>query len=170
MYMIKSNYRAALLGLMLAMLLSNIAAAVEKGSTAPLFSLPQIGQENKIALGNYKGKVVYLDFWASWCAPCRVSFPLLNTLYKEKKNRGFEIIAINLDEDDNDLKRFLKLISVDFTLLRDLSNKVPEMYAVEAMPSSFIIDKKGQIRYVHKGFKRSDMAKIEQKVEQLLNE
>jgi len=147
-----------------------VVSAASINTQAPSFTLPKITQDGSLALSDYRGKVVYLDFWASWCAPCRVSFPLLNDLYKQQRSQGFEIIAVNLDEDEADLKRFLKLYQVDFILVRDKLSETPEKYQVEAMPSSFIIDKKGIIRYTHKGFKRADIKKIENKVKQLLKE
>lgn len=150
------------------LLLSVSALALDLGQAAPEFNLPALNNGNTTSLTNYKNKVIYLDFWASWCAPCRLSFPLLNALHQKLKHQGFEVIAINLDEDKSKAEQFLKEIPVDFTVLRDSSGEWADQYAIESMPTSFIIDQQGHIQHIHHGFTSPDISGIEQKIAQLL--
>ncbi len=146
------------------------ANAVKIGEIAP--NCPTINQENKLPFQAdlYKGKVVYLDFWASWCAPCRLSFPKLNKLYKELKSQGVEVIAINLDENRADAEKFLQENPVEFKIVYDDAKQCPKQYALIAMPSSYIIDKQGVIRMIHLGFKAGNEAKIHTDLLALLSE
>jgi len=142
--------------------------ATEIGEPAPQFTLPTLQQDQPFALKAFAGKVIYLDFWASWCAPCRTSFPLLNALHKKLKAQGFEVIAINLDEDKAKAEQFLKEIPVGFTVLRDGKGEWADRYVVESMPTSFIIDKQGVVRHIHHGFSSDDINGLEQKITELL--
>lgn len=142
--------------------------ASEIGQQAPQFTLPALGNGQAVSLQKYNGKVVYLDFWASWCAPCRTSFPLLNGLHKKLKDQGFEVVAINLDEDKAKAEEFLKEIPVDFTILRDEKGEWSDKFVVESMPTSFIIDKQGVIQNIHKGFTSGDINELERKITELL--
>jgi peroxiredoxin len=151
-------------------LLGSYAYANQVNTKAPDFSLNSISKDKFVELQDYSGKVIYLDFWASWCAPCRASFPLLNKLHQQYKKEGFEVVAINLDDDLSDMDKFNRLYPVEFTLLKHNNNQVAEAYQVKAMPSSYIIDKKGNIRYTHHGFKKRDIVQIEQEITQLMAE
>ncbi|MCF7986216.1 MAG: TlpA family protein disulfide reductase [Methylovulum sp.] len=144
------------------------AHATDVGESAPQFTLPSLQQDQSTTLQAFTGKVVYLDFWASWCAPCRTSFPLLNSLHKKLKAQGFEVIAVNLDEDKAKAERFIKDIPVDFTVLRDSKGDWADLYVVESMPSSFIIDKHGVVQQIHHGFSSEDIHGLEQKITELL--
>jgi len=150
--------------------LSPMLSAVEIGETAPNFVLPQLESSTQQQLKQYQGKVVYLDFWASWCAPCRTSFPLLEKLYQNYKDQGFAVVAVNMDEEKAGAEAFLKRYPASFSILRDVEATWAEVYAVETMPSSFIIDRKGVIREIHHGFAKADIIEIEQTVKQLLAE
>lgn len=144
------------------------ASATEIGQPAPAFTLPSLAQDKPTALKQFAGKVVYVDFWASWCAPCRVSFPELNKLHEKLKAQGFEVVAINLDEDKANAEKFLKEIPVNFTVLRDSTGEWADQFVVESMPTSFIIDKKGMVTHIHHGFTTADVAELEQKIKTLL--
>ena len=144
------------------------ANASEVGQPAPQFTLPSLQQDQPVSLQKFSGKVVYLDFWASWCAPCRTSFPLLNKLHQKLKGQGFEVVAINLDEDKAKAEAFLKEIPVEFTILRDAKGEWSDKYVVESMPTSFIIDKQGVIQNIHKGFTSDDINELEHKITELL--
>ena len=144
------------------------AQASEVGQPAPVFTLPSLIEDKATSLGQFSGKVVYLDFWASWCAPCRSSFPLLNKLHQKLKAQGFEVVAINLDEDKANAKKFLLDFPVDFTVLHDSKGSWADEYVIESMPTSFIIDQKGTIQKVHRGFASDDIHELEQKIVQLL--
>lgn len=151
-------------------LISFFSLGVNATTPAPEFSLPQINQDESISLSDYKGKVVYLDFWASWCGPCRKSLPLLNELRLELKDKPFEVIAINLDEDIEDARQFLKEYPVTYPTLYDKDNATPRLYQLRGMPTSYLIDKNGIIQSTHQGFKPSHMPKIRQSVIDLLGE
>jgi thiol-disulfide isomerase/thioredoxin len=144
------------------------ANAVEIGQAAPPFTLPSIQQGQPTALKDTLGKVVYLDFWASWCAPCRTSFPLLNKLHEKLKAKGFEVIAVNLDEDKAKAEKFLQEIPVGFTVLHDSKGEWADKYVVESMPTSFILDKQGNVQNIHHGFTAGDIEELEKKITELL--
>ena len=123
-----------------------------------------------INLQDYQGKVVYLDFWASWCPPCAKSFPELNQLYNELKEEGFEIIALSVDKHKKDLDKFLEKHPVDFLIAWDKKGISPERYHVQTMPSGFLIDRQGIMRYKFRGFKQGSEQKIKQYAQMLLDE
>jgi len=160
--------KIAITGLLLGFNFSAFAADI--GKPAPDFSLPNIASTTLSSLSQYRGQVIYLDFWASWCPPCRTSFPLLETLYKKHNKSGFVVVAINMDEEVEAMARFLKLYPASFDILRDPEGEWADTYAVEAMPTSFIIDKTGVIRHIHSGFSKSDIVDIEVKITELLAE
>jgi thiol-disulfide isomerase/thioredoxin len=144
------------------------AEATELGRPAPQFTLPTLQQGSPVALKDKLGKVVYVDFWASWCAPCRTSFPLLNKLHEKLKAKGFEVVGINLDEDKAKAEKFISEIPVGFTVLHDSKGEWADQYVVESMPTSFIIDKQGVVQYIHHGFTATDIDVLEKKVSELL--
>ena len=133
---------------------------------APDFSLP--GDNKKVSLHDYRKKVVYVDFWASWCAPCKQSFPWMTEMQERYKKQGFEIIAINLDDDRDSALQFLERVSPGFTIAYDPEGKTAESYGLTVMPSSYLIDRKGQLTAVHKGFKTTDKHEMEEKIKSLL--
>ncbi|TAN64961.1 MAG: TlpA family protein disulfide reductase [Methylobacter sp.] len=144
------------------------ANASEVGQPAPPFNLPSLLQNQPVSLSQFSGKVVYVDFWASWCAPCRTSFPLLNKLQQKLKDQGFEVVAINLDEDHANAEKFLKDFPVTFTLLHDSKGEWADKYVVDSMPTSFIVDRQGVIQNIHHGFTSGDINELDQKIIQLL--
>jgi len=145
------------------------ALALEEGQPAPDFTLPDI-QEGKpaITLAELRGKTVYVDFWASWCAPCLRSMPLINELYAQYKDQGFEVIAINVDDPIEDGREFLLDTPLDYLIAADTKNEVLEQYGVRGMPTSFLIDSEGIVRMVHMGFRDKDIELIEAAVTGLL--
>jgi len=144
------------------------ANAADVGQPAPQFTLPALLDDKPVNLKDFSGKVVYIDFWASWCGPCRTSFPLLNQLHQKLKAKGFEVVAVNLDEDKANAEKFLKEFPVTFTVLRDAKGEWSDKFVVESMPTSFIVDKQGVIQKVHKGFASDDIKELEQKITELL--
>jgi thiol-disulfide isomerase/thioredoxin len=158
-----------------ALILAGQGLALEAGDTAPGFSLPALRKEDgngATSLADFWGKVVYVDFWASWCPPCLVSIPLLNELRNRYVEAGadFEIVAVNLDSDPEDGIDFLLDDPVQYRVLHDADGTVPAVYGLKAMPTSYLIDRNGTIRLVHEGFKRSDIELIETQVQHLLEE
>ena len=134
---------------------------------APAFDLP--GDNKSISLTKLKGKVVFLDFWASWCDPCRKSFPWMNDMLSRYDRKDFTIIAINLDSSRKDAAKFLDKVPADFDVAYDPEGTVATKYNLKAMPSSYLIDKKGQLVFAHKGYREGDASEIEEKIRQLLN-
>ena len=116
-----------------------------------------------------KGKVVIVDFWASWCGPCKESFPAMNELTKKYGNRGLVIIAVNEDEEKSDMQDFLKDNTAAFVVVRDAKQKLVNVAGIQTMPSSFVLDASGQVRFVHSGFHGTQTRKeYEQQIEALL--
>ncbi len=144
--------------------------AVKEGEQAPICNIRDFNSDKQTHLNDLKGKVVYLDFWASWCLPCKLSFPSLNELYIELNNKGFEVVAVNLDQEKQDAVKFLAENPITFAIGYDAEGHCPSAFDVMAMPSSFIIDKQGKIRTIHMGFKPGDITHIRDKVLALLNE
>lgn len=133
---------------------------------APGFTLP--GQNKTIQLSKYKGKVVYLDFWASWCEPCKRSFPWMNELQAQYGEDGFEIIAVNLDTSRKDADEFLKQMPAKFDVAFDKSGKTADAYHLKAMPSSFLIDRKGRLVHKSLGYRVEEKKIVEKKIQQLV--
>lgn len=121
--------------------------------------------------GSLKGKVVLVDFWASWCGPCAQSFPALEDLYQRYKDRGLVILAVSVDEKAGDMQAFLKKHPATFPVVRDAEHKLVAAVDVATMPSSFVLDTTGKVRFVHAGF-RGDSTRKEyaQEIESLLKE
>lgn len=156
--------------LFFALLPLSTTSALDKGDALADCDLTSIGDNRLHPLRQFQGKVLYLDFWASWCAPCAKSFPFLNGLNSKLKDRGLQIIGINLDEDAEDAKRFLVDFPPNFTVVTDGNQQCAQNYDVKAMPSSYLIDRKGIIRHVQLGFRAGEGEELEQLMEQLLAE
>jgi thiol-disulfide isomerase/thioredoxin len=160
----------AIAGSLILALNTSSALAVSAGDKAPEFKIPRLESKGMISLKQFRGKVVYVDFWASWCGPCRQSLPALNDIRKEFRKKGFEVIAINLDEERDDAMEFLKEFPVAYPTARDTSGKVPEAYGLVGMPTAYLVDKKGNVQLVHEGFKESDIEELKQKITTLLRQ
>ncbi len=146
------------------------ALAVEEGQQAPDFTLPDIAEGRPpITLSALRGKTVYVDFWASWCAPCLRSMPLINELYAKYREQGFEVIAINVDDPVEDGREFLLDTPLDYLIAADPKGEMLGAYAVRGMPTSFLIDRDGVVRLVHMGFRDNDIVLIEDAVRSLLD-
>ena len=143
------------------------AGALE--TPAPDFQLPT-RDGGTVRLSDLKGKVVYLDFWATWCPPCRRSFPWMNTLQERYGKDGLVVVAVSLDHSHKNMDRFLKQTRPTFVIAFDREGKVGDAYHVQAMPTSYLIDRQGRIRLIHQGFRQRDTGKLEQAIEELLAE
>ena len=143
--------------------------ALEEGDKIPDFDLASIyeGQPN-IALSNLEGKTLYIDFWASWCAPCITSLPQYNDLYKKYKQDGLEIIAINVDTPIEDGLDFLIDTPLDFLIPQDPEGDAAELFGVIGMPSSYLISPEGNVELVHMGFRNGDIDIIEEEIKKVL--
>ena len=158
----KYNY----LKLILLFLLAGSAHA--KPPTMPEFQLPT--RSGEISSTTLKNQVVYVDFWASWCKPCEKSFPWLNRIHEKYSKLGLKVVAINLDRDKNQASRFLRHTPAKFTVAFDPAASTAEKFQVQGMPTSYLVDRKGQIRARHIGFRDKDKARLEQAIESLLKE
>ncbi|BBB69810.1 thiol:disulfide interchange protein [Undibacterium sp. YM2] len=138
------------------------ALALETGKPAPAFSA-QAGKGN-VQLADYRGKVVYLDFWASWCGPCKQSFPWMNAMQSKYGAQGLQVVAINLDSKPEEAQEFLKSTPGNFQIAYDPKGIMPRQYEIKGMPSSVLIDRDGKIISQHAGFNEASKAKIEQAI------
>lgn len=152
-----------------AIVLSGVGAAADAGGPAPAFTLTTLtGQP--AALSQYKGQVVLVNFWATWCGPCQQEMPLLDAIYREYKPAGFTLIGVNVDKTVAPVKDLLSRKPVSFPVLLDPANQVSKAYHVDEMPSSVIIDRKGQIRYIHRGYRPGDENEYHNRIRQLIKE
>ncbi len=126
------------------------------------------GRGAPVDLSAYRGRVVYLDFWASWCTPCRKSFPWMNAMQKQYGKYGLEVVAVNLDENRGLAEQFLRQTPAEFTVAFDPTGRTAEHYRVQVMPSSYLINRDGELVAEHKGFRRVDTARLEKEIRQLL--
>ena len=143
------------------------AAAVEAGQAAPTFALPT-AKGDTVALDKLRGKVVYVDFWASWCGPCRRSFPWMNEMQQKYGGKGLVVVAVNVDKKRADADRFLAQNPAGFTIAFDEAGATPSTYDVKGMPSSYLIDPTGKVTFVERGFLDESKAVLEQKIAALV--
>ncbi len=159
------------LAVSLGLLVNNTAdAKVKVGQAFPDFTLAKFTEPSaNLKLSSLKGKVVILDFWASWCEPCKVELPILNKMHKKFHAKGLEIIGINEDKDVVEANKFLKEFPMQMTLLSDGQNgDVLKKLEVAGLPVTYVLDKKGKVSKIHKGFKEGDVQKFEKEVIALL--
>jgi len=136
---------------------------------APTLSLPDRDGAT-ISLQSLKGKVVLVDIWASWCIPCRAAFPAYDSLYRQYRDQGFEVLAINVDETRSAADRFLSGREFQMRVLFDPAGVAPTGFNVRAMPTSYLVDKQGAIRFSHEGFTDKALPQYRREVEQLIQE
>ena len=156
---------------LLSLVCCQIASAVETGNKAPDCLLSSVNEVQRKTLQQFYGqKVLYIDFWASWCSPCIQSFPFLNDLNQDFREKGLQVIAIGMDQESEDSKSFLAKYPATFTVLSDIDEKCATDFDVKVMPSSYLVDRKGVIRHVHLGFRSGDVKELRNIIEQLLVE
>jgi thiol-disulfide isomerase/thioredoxin len=152
-------------------LATSAAVAAEPGSAAPEVAMPRLdAPAQTLSLASLKGRVVYVDFWASWCVPCRLSMPALDALYRRHGARGFSVVGVNKDQSPADAERFLKRVTVTFPLASDARDAAARAFDVKAMPSGYLVDRKGVVRNVHRGFTAETAVELEREIETLLGE
>lgn len=146
------------------LLMTGAACASAPGQPAPVFKLA--GSSGEVSLDAYRGKYVYVDFWASWCAPCKRSFPWMGELQRRYADKGLVVVAINVDANRADADRFLASTPAPFTVAFDPTGVTPQQYAIKGMPSSVLVDPGGKIVFRHTGFTSATPRELEAKIGQ----
>ena len=145
------------------------SASISKSGPAPQFSLAARGGKT-INLAQYKGQVVMINFWATWCGPCRQEMPLLESIYKKYNKMGFTLLGVNVEPDSKPAEDWLKATPVSFPILFDTKSEVSKMYEVSGMPSTVIVDRKGNVRVIHHGYKPGDENEYQDNIRKLVRE
>jgi len=151
---------------------STVTGATEKATIEigkPILSFKGMTVTNEtFDLAETNGKVVIVNFWASWCLPCRTELPFFVELFNEFKARGFEIIAVNIDTKVDNARQFMKKTPLPFTVVLDTEQAIVSLYKPEMMPSSYVVDRKGMVHSMHKGFSKSDQEMYRLEIDTLL--
>ena len=155
--------------LTMTLLLSSVAKAEVLEGMAPDFTLKSRSGEN-VKLSEHRGEVVMINFWASWCAPCRQEMPLLEEMYKKYSDLGFVLLGVNVEEDSSKATELLRDIPVSFPVLYDNKNEVTKLYKVVAMPSTVMVDRDGNMRYLHRGYLPGYEAEYIKQIKELVRE
>lgn len=142
--------------LLLLILVLPASEAFSAGQKAAPDFILKSNQGKNLRLSELRGNVVMLNFWASWCGPCRQEMPLLDQLYQRYSAAGFTLLGVNVEADPKEADQMLKEIPVSFPILYDTESKVSELYGVQAMPSTVMISCDGKVSYIHKGYKPGD--------------
>ncbi len=145
------------------------AAATDGAVPAPGFSLASRAG-GQVSLADLKGQVVMINFWASWCGPCRQEFPALDQIYAKYKPMGFTLVAINVETEKADAEKFLSATPASFPILFDPDNTVSGKYGVSAMPTTVLVDRQGRVRWQHRAYKPGDEAKYIEQIRAALRE
>ena len=148
---------------------TSLASSGLAGQTAPDFALKSAGGDN-LRLSEYRGDVVMVNFWATWCGPCRQEMPLLDELYSRYGRVGFSLLGVNIDDDQSKAMNMVSELGVSFPVLFDSRKEVSRLYEVEAMPVTVLIDREGTVRYVHLGYKPGYEDKYLDQIRSLLRE
>lgn len=148
------------------LLLAGSTAHADISGMAPAFELP--GTDKTVRLADYRGKVVYLDFWASWCSPCKDSFPWMNAMQEKYRDQDVVFIAVNVDRKTADAQTFLRHSPAQFIVAFDPQGKTPTDYQLMGMPTAFVIGRDGSIVHQHIGFNATDSDRYEQHIRQAL--
>jgi peroxiredoxin len=145
------------------------SAAVTASAPAPDFTLSTLGGPN-LRLQEQRGQVVMINFWASWCGPCRVEMPHLARLYEKYRSAGFTVLAVNIDEDPHKAANLARQLGMRFPVLLDTEKKVSRLYDLSTMPSTVLVDRDGRVRYVHRGYRDGYEETYDKQIRELLRE
>ena len=158
------------LGLVFSILAAtSLASSGMEGQVAPDFALKSTTGEN-LRLSEYRGDVVMINFWATWCGPCRQEMPLLDELYARYHRVGFNLLGVNIDDDTTRALRMVEELDLHFPVVFDTRKEVSRLYNVEAMPATILVDREGKIRHVHHGYKPGYEDKYLDQIRALLRE
>jgi len=155
--------------LVVLLMFGTVLGAKEVSGPAPDFTLASSSGKN-IKLSELRGEVVMVNFWASWCGPCREELPLLDDLYQQYRDYGFTLLGVNVDENRAAADKLLEQIPVSFPVLYDPNSAVSELYQVDAMPSTILIDRDGNLRHLHRGYKPGYEDKYDAEIKALVLE
>jgi peroxiredoxin len=144
-------------------------AAVTPSASAPDFTLPSLDGPN-LRLQEQRGRVVMINFWASWCGPCRVEMPHLARLYEKYRGSGFTVLAVNIDESPQKAASLATQLGMRFPVLLDTDKKVSRLYDLSTMPSTVLVDRDGRVRYVHRGYRDGYEETYDKQIRELLRE
>ena len=144
-------------------------AAVTPSAGAPDFTLPSLDGPN-LRLQEQRGRVVMINFWATWCGPCRVEMPHLSKLYEKYRGSGFTVLAVNIDEDPHKAASLAKQLGMRFPVLLDTEKKVSRLYDLSTMPSTVLVDRDGRVRFVHRGYRDGYEDTYDKQIRELLRE
>jgi len=161
--------RAALAGLLLLGSTWTAAAPLAPQALAPDFTLRTLDGKN-LRLGEQRGRVVLVNFWATWCGPCRQEMPHLNKLYDKYRSSGFMLLGVNVDEDTRNAVAVADKLGVRFPVLPDADKRVSQKYDLRAMPSTVLIDRDGRVRHVHRGYQSGYEDTYDKQIRELLKE
>jgi peroxiredoxin len=161
--------RRLLLGAALAACAGTAVPAVAPAMIAPDFTLRTMGGPN-LRLQEQRGQVVLVNFWASWCGPCRQEIPHLNRLHEKYRASGFQVLGINIDDDARVATELATRLGVKFPVLLDTDKKASRLYDMSAMPATVVIDRDGRVRYIHRGYRDGFEKTYEQQIRGLLKE
>jgi peroxiredoxin len=145
------------------------AAMPSTGSVAPDFTLKSNSGKN-LKLSEFRGQVVMINFWATWCAPCRQEMPLLNRIHEQYRKAGFTLLGVNIDDRPEAAQAMARNLGVHFPILFDSEKRVSRLYDVNAMPSTLLIDRDGRVRYIHLGYRPGYETRYESQVRELLKQ
>jgi len=165
----RAESKAGFVALLSALLLSIQAHAVTLQELAPDFTLRSLDGGN-LRLEEYRGQVVLINFWASWCGPCRIEMPVLDRLHQRYEDTGFAVLGINVEGDERPARELLQKVPVTFPVLIDEGQTVSQLYRLEAMPSTVVVDRDGVVRYIHRGYRPGDEEKYVEMVRLLISE
>jgi peroxiredoxin len=146
---------------------ANLVWAVSLDQVAPDFTLRSLSGEN-LRLQEYRGKVVLINFWASWCGPCRQEMPILDRIHKRYAPAGFTVLGVNVEGELDKARKIADRLDVSFPLLFDDGQQVSEDYALKSMPYTVLVDRDGQVRFIHHGYKPGDENKYIDRLKTLL--
>ncbi len=148
---------------------TSLASSGMEGQQAPDFALKSSTGEN-LRLSEYRGDVVMINFWATWCGPCRQEMPLLDELYQRYERVGFSLLGVNIDDDSRRAMQMIEDLGVSFPVLFDAQKEVSKLYEVDAMPVTVLVDREGNVRHVHHGYKPGYEQKYLDQIRSLLRE
>lgn len=167
---VRNIYQVALFAL--TMLLATAASQASMpaiGSLAPNFTLKSSTGSN-LKLSEHRGEVIMINFWATWCGPCRQEMPLLNRIHEQYRKAGFTLLGVNIDDRPDVALNMAKKLGVTFPVLFDTGKRVSRLYDVNAMPSTVLIDRDGKVRYIHLGYRAGYETKYESQIRELLKQ